>query len=306
MKGLISIFALPQEIDNLHTTLYNLKRNSSAISDGCTFGFDITLCLSDVLTDWEKSTLPKKYFEDKFHQIVDTLCSWATPESVKIEYGTDILGCVSHRRHSLKFLDKYDFTLWLDTDVFFNDYLLAYIAASVDIINKQNISHYVLTPQITRQWDTTWDVLVNKHLLSRNLNDNFVADVFKLALTNYGQINLNPIPEFKGAGGWGTVISNSLLKLTGIPESFGHYGLEDTYVLACAHLLRTHNTGIYPQQFVMENVLVCENHKHGTKKYLSDNLVYVSKQDEFRKIATDNFLKEIEKFISRYQNNGHS
>jgi hypothetical protein len=299
MKGLISIFALPQDIDTLHTTLYNLRRNASVLSDESKFGFDITLCLSDILTDWEQSTLPKKYFEDKFHQIVDKLCSWAMLESIQIEYGTNILGCVSHRRHSLKFLDSYDFTLWLDTDLFFNDYLLASIDASVDVINTQNINHYVLTPQITRQWDTSWDILVNDNLLSRNLNDNVVADVFKLALTNHGSINLKPLYEFKGAGGWGTVISNSLLQLIGIPDSFGHYGLEDTYVLTCAEMLRRLNTGIYPQQFVMENMLVCENHKFQTSDYLRTSIKSIDKKDEFRNIATQNFNNEINKFLQR-------
>jgi hypothetical protein len=301
MKGLISIFALPHEIDNLHTTLYNLKRNASVMPDKCTFGLDITLCLSDTLTNWEQSKLPKTYFEDKFHQIIGTLCDWATHESIQIEYGNDILGCVSHRRHSLQFLDAYDFTVWLDTDIFFNDYLLTYIGSSVAAVNRENISHYVLTPQITRQWDETWDVLVNRHLRSRELKDNGVADVFKLALTNYGKVNLLPISEFKAAGGWGTVISNSLLKLTGIPESFGHYGVEDTYVMACAAFLHRLNVGIHPQQFVIENVLVCENHRHGTKKYLSDHISSINKQDEFRQIATSNFASEIENFIRKFQ-----
>jgi hypothetical protein len=91
-KGLISIFALPYEIDNLQTTLYNLRRNYAVMS-GHEFGFDITLCLSDTLTDWEFS-LPKSYFEDKFNQMTEKLCDWAIPQSIKIEYGDDILGCV--------------------------------------------------------------------------------------------------------------------------------------------------------------------------------------------------------------------
>lgn len=301
MKGLISIFALPAEIDNLHTTLYNLKRNASVLPDGQAFGFDITLCLSDKLTDWKNSTLPKKYFEDKFYNITEKLCGWAAPESIQIEYDDDILGCVSHRRHSLQFLDDYDFTLWLDTDVFFNDHLLSYIALSADFLQQNKLSHYVITPQITRQWDTTWDILVNKNLLSRSLNDNLVADVFKLVLTDHGAISLLTIPEFKGAGGWGTVISNPLLKLTGIPESFGHYGLEDAYVMTCSTILRNQlDIGVYPQQFVIENMLVCENHRYGTKKYLRDNITVIDKQNEFREIATRNFGKEVQNFINRY------
>ncbi len=299
-KGLISIFTLPHEIDNLQTTLYNLRRNY-AVMDGHEFGFDITLCLSEELTDWNDSELPRQYFVEKFNQIVNTLCDWATLESVKIEYGNTILGCVSQRRHSLKFLNKYDFTMWLDNDMFFNDYLLSYIGASVNVLLENNTEYFVLTPQITRQWDTTWDVIVNKELLNRQLNDNLTADVFDLGLTQFGDVGLRPISDFKAAGGWCTVISNDLLELTGIPESFGHYGLEDTYVLICADLLRRMNRKEKPQQFVIDNLVVGENHKYQINDYLKNLLVTHDRKDEFRQIATQNFNDEINKFIQRMQ-----
>jgi hypothetical protein len=267
---------------------------------GHEFGFDITLCLSDELTDWEFS-LPKSYFEDKFKQITDKLCDWATPESIKIEYGNSILGCVSQRRHSLKYLNKYDFTLWLDNDMFFNDYLLSYIGASVDALLSNNVEHYVLTPQITRQWDDSWDIIVNKNLLDRQLNDNLTADVFDLGLTSFGDVGLRPIENFKAAGGWCTVISNDLLELTGIPESFGHYGLEDTYVLICADLLRRMGRKERPQQFVIDNLVVGENHKYQTYEYLKNQIKSIDKKDEFRQIATQHFNQEVNKFIQRMQ-----
>ena len=298
-KGLISIFVLPHEIDNLQTTLYNLRRNY-AVMTGHEFGFDITLCLSDELTDWEFS-VPKSYVEDKFKQISDKLCDWATPESIKIEYGNSILGCVSQRRHSLKYLNKYDFTLWLDNDMFFNDYLLSYIGASVDALLSNNVEHYVLTPQITRQWDDSWDIIVNKNLLDRQLNDNLTADVFDLGLTSFGDVGLRPIENFKAAGGWCTVISNDLLELTGIPESFGHYGLEDTYVLICADLLRRMGRKERPQQFVIDNLVVGENHKYQTYEYLKNQIKSIDKKDEFRQIATQHFNQEVNKFIQRMQ-----
>jgi hypothetical protein len=297
-KGLISIFTLPYEIDNLQTTLYNLRRNY-AVMTGHEFGFDITLCLSEELTNWNDSKLPRQYFVEKFTQITNTLCDWATLESVKIEYGNTILGCVSQRRHSLKFLNKYDFTMWLDNDMFFNDYLLSYVGTSVDMLINNNVEHYVITPQITRQWDTTWDSIVNKNLLDRPLNDNLTADIFDLGLTQFGDVGLRPIDDFKAAGGWCTVISNDLLELTGIPDSLGHYGLEDTYVLICADLLRRMNRKEKPQQFVIDNLVVGENHKYQTSEYLKNQLVTYDKKDIFRQIATQNFNDEINKFIER-------
>ena len=156
---------MPQEIDNLHLTLYNLRRNAEYLPDNVQYAFDITLCLSDELTNWSQSQLPKEYFTDKFSSIIK-LCEWTQGNNFRIEMGNEILGCVSQRRHTLKYSDDYDFTMWLDNDLFFGDKFLGYVGHAVNALNKE---YYVITPQVTRQWDTSWDVVVNGQLLSREL-----------------------------------------------------------------------------------------------------------------------------------------
>ena len=297
-KGLISIFVLPHEIDNLHLTLYNFRRNAELLSDNVKYGFDITLSISSTLTDWTKSKLPQEYFTQKFRNITDTLLGdWCQRESIKITYDDSILGCVSQRRHSLQFLDKYDFTLWMDTDLFFGDKFLECLGTTVDKLQSSGIDYFIVTPQVTRQWDTSWDVVVNKKLLQRPLNDNLVADVFKLGLDT-ANVTVGAIDGFKAAGGWGTAISNKLLRLTGIPDSLGHYGLEDTYVLTCAQMLQAKHSQIKPQQFVMDGMLVCENHSQQTTEYLQNVVCNINRKDEFRQIATQNFNKELGKFYN--------
>ena len=56
-------------------------------------------------------------------------------------------------------------------DLFFGDRFLGYLGNAVKAIKNSGVDYYVVTPQITRQWDTTWDVLVHDDLLSRELND---------------------------------------------------------------------------------------------------------------------------------------
>lgn len=63
MKGIITIFALPQELEDLALTLYNLKRNSIYLDPNIQYKIDITMCLSDELTDWDKTKLPKEYIQ---------------------------------------------------------------------------------------------------------------------------------------------------------------------------------------------------------------------------------------------------
>jgi hypothetical protein len=248
------------------------------------------------MIEWEFSNLPREYFVNKFTDITKTLCDWAPNSTFQIERNTDILGCVSQRRHTLKYVDDYDFTLWMDNDLFFGDKFLGYLGNAVKAIKNSGIDYYVVTPQITRQWDTTWDVLVHEDLLSRELNDNLTANVFDLGLRDTG-VAVRPINTFKAAGGWGTVISNKLLKITGIPDSLGHYGLEDTYVLTCAQML--HGAKKLPvQQFVLDGVLVCENHSGQTNQYLKNMVSIIDRKDEFRQIATKHFQKELERFYN--------
>lgn len=294
-KGLISIFALPSEIDNLHITLYNLRRNAAILPENISYSFDITLNVSDELTDWNKSIIPKEYIVDKFHAITETLGSWSPANNFRVDDSTAIMGCVSQRRHSLKYVDEYDFTIWMDNDLFFNDTFLAYVGTAVQAI--QNNPYYIITPQITRQWDDTWDVLVNEKLLSRPLNDNLTADIFALGLQEQ-EIRLKANTKyFKAAGGWGTVISNPLLKMIGIPESFGHYGLEDTFILSCAQML--HQSKKVPViQVILDGMLVCENHVAQTNKYLTNMISGIDRKDEFRQIATQNFQQEIQRFYN--------
>ena len=53
MKGVITIFALPQELEDLALTLYNLKRNSIYLDTTVKYKVEITMCLSDKLTNWD-------------------------------------------------------------------------------------------------------------------------------------------------------------------------------------------------------------------------------------------------------------
>ena len=120
MKGIISIFALPQEIEDLAGTLEKLKRNSVYITDKFQYKVEVTMCLSDKLTDWKEMQLPKSYFEDRANELCAKYLDWCSYECV-IEETTKILGCVSQRRESLKNNQDADFFIWLDCDIVFKD-----------------------------------------------------------------------------------------------------------------------------------------------------------------------------------------
>jgi len=303
MKGVITIFALPQELEDLALTLYNLKRNSIYLDSHDEYSVDVTMCLSDELTDWESSKLPKDYVKQRTIELCNKFLDWCEHD-LNIEEGNHILGCVSQRRYSLNKNNDADFFIWLDCDFIFKDTTLSYMTQAYQTIKESNIDLFILTPQFVKQWDNTWDILVNKAFLNHPIDYELIADVYKDTLPDIGEIEVKPISNFKFAGGWFTLISKDLLSKTGIPESLGHYGLEDTYVTECCNILRRNNENVY--QFILENHLIGESYTHRPNETIKRYISNISKKDEFTKIAHTNFPIEINKFYERSNSSTNS
>ena len=77
MKVVISIFCLPYEIDDLENTLTQLKKASYYIDKKIDWCLDVTMCLADDMVNWNKSSIPKKFFEDKLLKLL-SITDWCT------------------------------------------------------------------------------------------------------------------------------------------------------------------------------------------------------------------------------------
>jgi len=295
MKVVISIFCLPYEIDDLENTLTQLKKASYYIDKKIDWCLDVTMCLADDMVNWNKSSLPKKFFEDKLLKLL-SITDWCTKN---IQTSTEIKGCVSQRRYSLEKHREADYFIWLDTDIIFDERTLFYIEQSIKGTNKDYLQT-IITPEIVRVWDNTWDCIVNEQFLDKPLEYQKTNDPYKDSGIK-GDISIVPVnnsnspqSRFKFAGGWFTCISGKLLNRIGIPDSFAHYGYEDTFLMVGSEkLVREQNEEIH--QFKIKNLVVCENYKYrGHYHYLNSLSVY-DRREEFKKISHDNFLPELKK-----------
>ena len=296
MKGIISIFVMPQEIDDLALTLERLKRNSAYIIDKFQYKIEITMCLSDELTNWENSKLPKSYFEERTKELCAKYLDWCSYECV-IEETTKVLGCVSQRRESLKNNPDADFFIWLDTDMVFKDTTLYYASSAYEMIKKSGIDMFVVTPQFVKQWDNTWDVVTNKNYWNEPINYHLNCDIYKEGLPQLEEVIVSQINQLKFAGGWFTLISKELLNKVGIPESFGHYGLEDTFIMICGMIMN--QRGEFVSQFILENLIVGENHKNRVNESIKKYLDTKDRKEEFKQIAHSNWENEINLFNNK-------
>jgi hypothetical protein len=295
MKGVITIFTLPQEFEDLAITLNALKRNSVFVDKTDIYKIDLLMCMSDELVDWNKSKLPKEYIESRTKELCETYLDWCE-YSLNFEYGNEIIGCLSHRRKSIKENTDADFFIWLDTDIFFKDITLYYSTLAFKMIKEAGVDKFVVTPQFVKQWDDTWDSIVNQKYLNYPLNYQLDADLFQETLPQLNDVNINEIQVLKFAGGWFTLLSKELLNTIKLPESLGHYGPDDTFIMVCGTIMNSKEKSI--SQFIMENLLVGENYRYKKNKTIKEYIIGKNRKDEFRKIAEDNWNIEINKFIS--------
>ena len=297
MRIVISIFCLPYEIDELENTLNQLKRASYYLSGKNEWVVDVTLSLSNNLINWNKSSIPKSYFEDKLLKL-SAQTDWCAKN---FQTSTEVNGCVSQRRFSLNKNTDADYFIWLDTDIVFEERTLSYVENTMAAI--KNVTPYsVITPEIVKVWDTTWDCLVNEEFLDKPLDYQKTNDPYKDSGIK-GDVTIESVrnnfqnqPRFKFAGGWMTCLSGALVRRIGVPESFGHYGYEDTFIMwASEKLVQTQNLDI--QQFKLKNLVVCENYKYRSNYHYLNNLSAYDRREEYRKIAESNFSSELDKVV---------
>ena len=136
--------------------------------------------------------------------------------------------------------------------------------------------------------------VVNERYRTEPVNYHFTANIYKESLLDGGDVEIIQQPYLKFAGGWFTLITKPLLDRTGVPESFGHYGLEDTFVVFCSQIMRQRGEQVF--QFGLKNVIAGEIHKARTNQTIKSFIKSKDRKEEFRKIAEANFNLELNKF----------
>jgi hypothetical protein len=200
----------------------------------------LALSVDDYLVDWKNSKLDKQFFIDRFNAL-KPLTEWAGKTTFNVR--DDIMGCTSLRRIAHKECTDATHFIWLDTDIVFDEKILFYIDESVDVVENsqitigKTISKYVISPECVKIWDSTWDCLVNENFLNKPEGYCRINNPF-LDAGQYGEVSLETLsndvtgqPTMKFGGGWFNCLSKSLLDIIPLPESMGHYGPDDTFIM---------------------------------------------------------------------------
>jgi hypothetical protein len=279
MKIQIVAQLLPHEIDEFERQLCVLSQTQIENDE---IIVDVTLNINTV--DWENTKLPKVFFVEKFNQLKMYLDNslWCARYIFEVNEDGTCLGINDKRRRSARmYADQVDAFLWWDADIVFPVRALqSIILAAKSVKNK----YYILTPQVTKLWDRSWDCMVNERYLDQPYGSEREINPYRVVNLNYGELSLKPNKTVKLGAGWLNLISSNLLTLTDIPDALGSYGLEDTYVMYCAWIMRKCKADI--DQYLIQNLVVAENYKLRNTAYQSF-ITYKTNKEELRAVAEE-------------------
>ena len=294
MKYHISIHISPYEIDNYQTFIHQLRRNLNHVEDEIIF--TPYLNLSKYFYNWEDSTLNPFYFVNRFNELNDIVREYCVLDD-HVNFNEKILGAFSYKTMFLnEYKDEVDAFIWFDSDMIFPDNTIAMLIAS----HKSSETKYcIVTPQIHRLWDTTWDVLVNKDYINIPAShDNYFGfDGYSLYKRNDEDIFLDTNKQrFKFASGWCNLLSSELFRdLIDFTYDLGHYGPDDTFIMNLLDHYKF-NKGKDINQYILRNVVVTENYKHSLNQYKS----YITKNDKIK--TKEEFTDETNQAVGKRLN----
>lgn len=257
MKNIvISMFVFPWEIDALERVLIGLKESSFNIHPDIKFHLSITLDTSSNRIDWEKSQIPWLLFADKLGNL-KKICDWCECDFDYNTNGTVGGSAAKRRADALKYKDKVAAYVWLDTDIFFPKHILYALSTFVYDMKDQ---YYIITPEIIKYWDDSWNIITNKKYMSQPYNHRDFFDMFSLdnECMNMDATHLEQINGFKFGGGWFTCISHDLMQKATVPEFIGEYGPDDTWITSFSQSYNAKYNRILVKQHVMRNMVVTE------------------------------------------------
>lgn len=288
---------MPWEIDYTLLTFQQLKRSKYFLPEDVNITIDSVLNLSSHLINWNESKLPKEYFIEKYNTLSILIDCYN--HNKKIYDGDQLYGSLDLVRDSYN--ESIDYYINICADMYFSEHLLSYLIAGAQSIKNK---YFVLTPQICRMWDESWEILTHdKYKIGPHYGWEKTVDIYDVdnfLHTNNEDVGITPINQNKWAG-WLDLYSKEFYEdLVRVPEEWHGYGAWDYYGLVIAHNAKL--KGYDFQQYRLDGQIIFEYSVgplrddiiHGFSNYYKKFLVKkdVSEQREFFNSKINHYIEE--------------
>ena len=244
----IQLHIMPWEIDHALLIADKLKQSIQYINPSDKIYIDSALNLSSSVINWNDSKLPKEYFIKRY----ESICKYFNTGFIHKPFIYDndqIYGHLDLQRSSVE--PDIDAYLYICADVGFSKYALYYMIESAKAITNK---YYVITPQIYKCWDNSFDGLVHKPFLNVENEQCLSTNYHELEYKTEGLTPaLHPLPYFKYCG-WFDLYSKSYVEdFAPILPEWSGYGPWDLYSTTLANNFKDKYD---VQQYVLQNQLI--------------------------------------------------
>jgi len=292
----IKMHYMPWEVDFALLQFMQLKKSSQHLSDDKIY-FHIGLNLSSYIIDWDKSKLPKEYFINKFNVTLKML-DWAEEVKVTTYDGDELWGAMDLEKTQID--SKIDYYMSVCPDMWFHEYTLFYIIEAAKQIKDK---YFIITPEIHKMWDWTWDELVNENYKDLPYEDWNKSDIFEVQSRVLGEPYIQATTRFKYAG-WFDLYSKDFIELIPVPDDWKGYGPWDYYSMLVSDIAVKNNIDI--KEYVLRNQIVCEYHpdKDDKNNFIdyTKNLLSLNKIENQRHTIESKFSYYIQQWVEQAKN----
>jgi len=288
---------MPWEIDYALLTFQQLKKSKYYLPEDVNITINSALNLSSFLINWNESKLPKEYFIEKYKTLSILLKDY---NHIPFIYqGDELWGCLDFQRSATN--NNSDYYISICPDMYFSEYLLSYLIEGARSIKNK---YFVLTPQICRMWDDSWEILTHdKYKIGPHYGWESTVDIYDVdnfLHTTNEDVSVTPINQNKWAG-WFDLYSKDFYEdLVKIPEDWQGYGAWDYYGLVIIHYAK--QKGYDFQQYRLDGQIIFEYSVgplrsdiiHGFSNYYKNFIVRkdVSEQREFFNSKINYYIEE--------------
>lgn len=243
---------MPWEIDFCMLSAIQFKKSKYYLGDEDKVTIEFVLNLSNALIDWDQSRIPKDFFKRKFENLAALLKDYTFTS--KIYEGDEIYGHLDSSRESIN--KNVDYYINFCPDMYFSETLLKTIIDGSKLIKNK---YFILTPEIYKLWDSTWDEITHSTYQNIPYQDWNKADIFDIRWNlkfNNNDIKLRPTVRTKHAGWFDCFNKAYFEELIPIHDDQRGYGPYDHYGMILGDYAKS--IGKDFQQWVIENQVIFE------------------------------------------------
>lgn len=248
----LQMHIMPWEIDYAQITFHQLKRSKFFIPDHIEFVIETVLNLTSHKIDWETSSINKQFFKDKLNAISLLLTDYK--HISRIYEGDNNYGHLDLQREAVS--SNVDFYIMACPDIAFSEHLLSHYCRAAEMITGDC---FVVTPQINKMWDSSWDCLVNPLYKDLPYDTSYMCDSFMIMhnQTNIPQeLKLTQLSSSKFAGWFDLYSKKFYEELVPVWNEWNGYGAWDYYSMLVSNTYK--QSGGDFQQFLLEGETIVD------------------------------------------------